>query len=104
MRHSDSDFMRMGRQQQVVQALETKISRPRNVLHLPWIGARFMHGVTTDLATKQILGLAYLDWRAKGDRQYKSVLLGTPEMIGGGSYVVVSQSTLRQDVHQFLSH
>ena len=104
VRHADSDFMRMGRQQQVVQALEAKISRPRNVLHLPWTGARFMRGVTTDLGTNQILGLAYLDWRAKGDRQYKSVLLGTPQMIGGGSYVVVDQSTLKRDVRQFLSH
>jgi len=104
VRHADSDFMRMGRQQQVIQALETKITRPRNVLHLPWTGAHFMHGVTTDLTTRQILGLAYLDWRAKGDRQYKSVLLGTPEMIGGGSYVIVDHGTLRRDVRAFLSH
>ncbi len=104
VRHSDSDFMRMGRQQQVVQALETKIARPRNVLHLPWTGAHFMRGVTTDLTTNQILGLAYLDWRAKGDRQYKSMLLGAPEMIGEGSYVVVNPGTLKQDVRAFLSH
>jgi polyisoprenyl-teichoic acid--peptidoglycan teichoic acid transferase len=104
IRHSDNDFMRMGRQQQVIQALETKISRPRNALHLPWTGASFMRHVATDLSTNQILGLAYIDWRAKGDRQYKSVLLGTPEMIGYGSYVVVDHSTLRRDVRQFLSH
>jgi len=104
IRHSDNDFMRMGRQQQVIQALETKISRPRNVLHLPWTGASFMHHVATDLSTNQIIGLAYIDWRAKGARQYKSVLLGTPEMIGGGSYVVVDHGTLGRDVRQFLSH
>ncbi len=89
VRHADSDFMRMGRQQQVVQALEKKITRPRNLFRLPWIGARFMRGVGTDLSTRQIVELAYLDWRAKGAHQHKTVLLGTPEMIGGGSYVVV---------------
>ena len=39
VRHSDNDFMRMGRQQQVVQALEKKISQPRNIFRLPSIGA-----------------------------------------------------------------
>ncbi len=62
-----------------------------------------MRGVGTDLATRQIVGLAYLDWRAKGARQYKSVLLGTPEMIGGGSYVVVDPAVLARTVHQFLT-
>jgi LCP family protein required for cell wall assembly len=102
LRHVDNDFMRMGRQQQVVQALETKITRPRNLWDMPWTGARFMRGVTTDLHTDQILGLAYLDWRAKG-HQYKSVVVGTPQMIGGVDYVIVSQSVLRRDVAAFLS-
>jgi LCP family protein required for cell wall assembly len=103
VRHSDSDFMRMGRQQQVVQALEQKITRPRNVLHLPWTGARFMAGVGTDLTTNQIIELAYLEWRAKGTRQQKTVLPGTPQMIGGGSYVVVDPAVLARTVRQFLN-
>ncbi len=103
LRHVDNDFMRMGRQQQVVQALEAKITRPRNLWDLPWTGARFIRAVKTDLHTNQILGLGYLDWRAKG-RQYKSVVVGTPQMIGGVDYVVVSQSVLRRDVAAFLRH
>jgi anionic cell wall polymer biosynthesis LytR-Cps2A-Psr (LCP) family protein len=95
--------MRMGRQQQVVQALEQKITRPRNVLHLPWTGARFMAGVGTDLTTNQIIELAYLEWRAKGTRQQKTVLPGTPQMIGGGSYVVVDPAVLARTVRQFLN-
>ena len=43
VRHVDSDFMRMGRQQQVVQALEQKITRPRNLMQLPQDG-RALHG------------------------------------------------------------
>ena len=104
VRHSDSDFMRMGRQQQVVQALEAKIARPHNVFRLPWIGATFMKGVATDLTTSQIMGLAYIDWRAKGAHQYKLVLQGTPEMIGGGSYVVVDPAVKARTVRHFLSH
>ena len=104
VRHSDNDFMRMGRQQQVVQALEKKIARPGNFFRLPAIGAEFMKGVGTDLTTSQIMGLAYIDWRAKGAHQYKLVLPGTPEMIGGGSYVVVAPAVLTRTVNKFLSH
>jgi LCP family protein required for cell wall assembly len=104
VRHSDNDFMRMGRQQQVVQALEKKVAQPGNVFRLPSIGARFMRGVGTDLSTNQIIELAYLEWRAKGSHQHKTVLMGTPEMINGGSYVVVSPAVLARTVRQFLSH
>ena len=104
IRHVDNDFMRMGRQQQVVQALEARITRPRNILHLPWTGAQFMMGVGTDLSTAQIMQLAYLEWRAKGSHQHKTVLMGTPEWIGGGSYVVVDPAVLHRTVRQFLNH
>ena len=63
-----------------------------------------MKGVGTDLTTSQIIELAYIDWRAKGARQYKTVLLGTPEMIGGGSYVVVDPAVKARTVRRFLSH
>jgi polyisoprenyl-teichoic acid--peptidoglycan teichoic acid transferase len=103
VRHSDNDFMRMGRQQQVVQALEKKIARRGNLFHLPAIGARAMKDIGTDLSTNQLIELAYLEWRAKSDHQFKAVLQGTPEMIGGGDYVVVSQTVLRRTIAKFLS-
>jgi len=104
VRHSDSDFMRMGRQQQVVQALEAKIARPGNLFRLPAIGAQFMKDASTDLSTNQIIELSYLDWRAKGARQFKAVLQGTPQMIGGSDYVVVDQAVKARTVQRFLSH
>ena len=103
LRKVDSDFFRMGRQQQVVQALEKKIARPGNLLRLPWIGKAFMKGVGTDLTTNQIIELAYLEWRAKASQQFKWVLQGTPQMIGGGSYVIVDPAVKARTVHQFLS-
>jgi LCP family protein required for cell wall assembly len=103
IRYVDNDFFRMGRQQQVVQALEKKIAQPRNFFRLPWIGTEFMKGVGTDLSTNQIIELAYLQWRAKPSRQFKWVLPGTPQMIGGGSYVVVDPAVRDQMVKRFLS-
>ena len=103
LRYVDNDFMRMGRQQQVVQALEKKLKRPGNALRLPWIGADFMKGVHTDLTTKQIMELAYLQWRTPAAKQYKWVLPGTPEMIGGGSYVVVDPTVKQRFVSRFMA-
>jgi polyisoprenyl-teichoic acid--peptidoglycan teichoic acid transferase len=104
LRKVDSDFMRMGRQQQVVQALEKRIAQPKNTLRLPWIGAKFMKGVRTDLTTNELIALAYLQWRTKPAHEYKTVVMGMPTMIGGVSYVLVDPATLRKDVAQFLSH
>jgi len=103
LRYVDNDFMRMGRQQQVVQALEKKLKRPGNFFRLPWIGADFMKGVHTDLSTKQIMELAYLQWRTPAAHQYKWVMPGTPQMINGGSYVIVDPTVKAKVVHRFLS-
>ncbi len=103
IRYVDNDFFRMGRQQQVVQALEKKITRPGNVPRLPWIGKEFMKGVGTDLSTNQLIELAYLQWRAKPAQQYRWVMPGTPQMIGGGSYVIVDPAVRARLVARFLA-
>ena len=63
-----------------------------------------MKDAATDLSTNQIIELSYLDWRAKGARQFKTVLQGTPQMIGGGDYVVVDPTVKARTVHKFFSH
>jgi LCP family protein required for cell wall assembly len=103
IRHADDDFHRAARQQAFVQALEKKIAQPSNLTKLPEIGKRFMSGVATDLTTNQIIELAYLKWRATGGS--KQVMVGTPEWINGGAYVLPPSEAARQKmVHQFLTH
>jgi polyisoprenyl-teichoic acid--peptidoglycan teichoic acid transferase len=102
IRKSDDDFHRMSRQQQVVQALQTQVARPGNLLDLPTIGSDFMRGVATDLTTNELLALGYLEWRTKPKNVHKYVLEGTPQMIGGGSYVVVDPEVKQRMVRRFL--
>lgn len=103
IRKSDDDFHRMARQQQVVQALEKQITQSGNLLHLPRIGSDFMRGIRTELTTNELLTLAYLQWRTAPKHVYKYVLAGTPQMINGGSYVVVDPAVKERTVRQFLA-
>jgi polyisoprenyl-teichoic acid--peptidoglycan teichoic acid transferase len=103
IRKSDDDFHRMARQQQVVQALEKQIAQSGNLLHLPQIGSDFMRGVRTELTTNELLTLAYLQWRTDPKHVYKYVLPGTPQMINGGSYVIVEPTVKERTVRQFLA-
>jgi LCP family protein required for cell wall assembly len=102
IRKSDDDFHRMARQQQVVQALQSEVAQPRNLLDLPTVGSDFMRGVHTDLTTNELLALGYLKWRTKPRDLHKYVLEGTPQMIGGGSYVVVDPAVKQRMVRKFL--
>jgi hypothetical protein len=62
-----------------------------------------MSGVATDLTTNQILELAYLKWRATGGK--KMVMVGTPGLLGGVSYVFPPTNAEKQKmVHQFLTN
>ena len=101
--YANGDLTRAARQQQFVQALEKKIAQPSNITKLPEIGKKFMSGVATDLTTNQILELGYLKWRATGGK--KMVMVGTPGLLGGVSYVFPPTNAEKQKmVHQFLTN
>lgn len=103
-RHQDDDFHRMARQQLFLQALQQKIASPGNFAKLPDIARIFMSGVATDLKARQILELAYLKWRTPAKNESRLVMMGTPEMISGQSYVIVSHTAAQKAVAKFLSH
>lgn len=94
IRYVDDDFHRARRQQQFLQALQSKIAQPSNILKLPEIGKRFMSGVATDLTTNQILELAYLKWRSHGGK--KLVMKGTPGYENGVAYVFPPSEAARE--------
>jgi LCP family protein required for cell wall assembly len=101
-RYVDDDFHRAERQQQVVQALEKKLTQPSIIPQLPEVGKRFMSGVSTDLTTTELAQLAYVKWRAKSTKHL--VLGGTPGWEGGVSYVFPPSDAEKQKlVDEFLS-
>jgi LCP family protein required for cell wall assembly len=104
IREVDSDFQRAARQQLFIQALEKKILQPRNILKLGEIGKQFMSGLDTDLTARQILELAYLKWRTPSKNVHKYVLPGTPQYIGGVSYVIADPAADQRMIKQFLAN
>jgi LCP family protein required for cell wall assembly len=102
IRKLDSDFFRQARQQQVVQALEKKLSGFGNLPHLPSNAAGVVRYLSTDLHTWQLVQLGWRKWRASHTFQY--VLKGTPAMIGGQSYVVSDHTANLRMIHAFLNN
>jgi LCP family protein required for cell wall assembly len=100
IRKVDNDFYRQGRQQQVVQALEKKLSGLGDLPSLPSHAAAVVENVATDLSTWQLAQLAWRKWRAAHTYQY--ILQGTPAMIGGQSYVISDRAANLQMIHRFM--
>jgi LCP family protein required for cell wall assembly len=104
IRKVDDDFHRMARQQQVVQGLRAQIVKPGNLWHVSTIAEDFMRGIATELTTNQLIALAYLQWRTDPKHQYKLLMSGTPQYIGGGAYVAPDSAANKRTIRQFLSH
>jgi LCP family protein required for cell wall assembly len=60
----DSDASRAGRQQQVVQAIMSKVSGPGTLIKMPFVGDDLMKPVATDLSPWQLLQLGWVKFRA----------------------------------------
>jgi LCP family protein required for cell wall assembly len=101
MRKVDSDFFRMARQQQVVQALQKKITARSGLLRLPWTGDKLMRAVATDLSARQLIELAYLRWRTSPGKNVKFVMQGAPTYIGGIDYVVSDRAANLRMLRRF---
>ncbi len=101
IRKLDNDFYRQARQQQVVQALEKKLSGFGNLPHLPSNAAGVVRYLSTDLSTWQLVQFGWRKWRASHTYQY--VLKGTPAMIGGQDYVVSDRAANLRMIHAFLT-
>ena len=61
---ADSDASRAGRQQQVVQAITSKISSPGTLVKMPFMGGDLLKPVATDLSPWQLLQLGWVKFRA----------------------------------------
>jgi len=60
----DSDASRAGRQQQVVQAISSKVSGPGTLIKMPFVGDDLLKPVATDLSPWQLLQLGWVKFRA----------------------------------------
>ncbi len=102
VRYSDDDFQRMGRQQQFMEALQKKMSG-LNTFKLPWLAPDIVDNVVTDMSTSDLMRLGWTKFRTPPERNRKFVLPGTPEDIGGVSYVVLDSGDTQKTIRDFLA-
>ncbi|MGD0272738.1 MAG: LCP family protein [Gaiellaceae bacterium] len=82
----ETDITRGGRQQQIVQAVLSKITGITTMLELPWLADDVLKPMATDLSAGDLMQLGWLKLRAS--RTLHCRLGGDPQTIGGASELI----------------
>jgi len=85
---SETDATRAERQQQVLQAISSKLASAGTFLDLPFIGGDLLKPLATDLTPGEFLQLGWVEWRANGGKALHCRLGGQGETIGGQYYIL----------------
>jgi LCP family protein required for cell wall assembly len=88
-----TDFDRQALQQRVEQATLSKLSSPSLFFSLPFNGGSLLKPIATDLSTWKLMQLAWVKFRSGNTIHCR--LGGTPETIGGGSYIVGNEENIK---------
>lgn len=85
---AESDLTRGERQQQVVRAIGDKLTSPRTLLRLPFVGGDLLEPLATDLTAGQFVQLAWLKFRASDERTLRCRLGGSASFVGGQAVIL----------------
>ncbi|HEY5160286.1 MAG TPA: LCP family protein [Gaiellaceae bacterium] len=85
----ETDVTRGARQQQVVQAVLSKITSPMTMIKLPWLGDKLLRPMATDLSAGQLMQLGWIKLRASSTLHCR--LGGDSQPIGGASEIIPSE-------------
>jgi anionic cell wall polymer biosynthesis LytR-Cps2A-Psr (LCP) family protein len=88
---SESDVTRGERQQRVLQAIASKLTSPRTLVMLPFMGGDLAKPLSTDLSTGQLTQLGWVKFRAPSGRALHCRLGGTGSFVGGQSVIEPSE-------------
>ena len=88
---SESDVTRGERQQRVLQAVASKLTSPKTLARMPFVGDELLRPLATDLTTGEFAQLAWVKFRAPEDRALHCRLGGSATDIGGESFIVSTQ-------------
>ena len=90
---AESDITRGRRQQEVITALLSKLTSLDALARMPWIGDDVMRPLTTDMSAGEFMQLAIVQKRS--NRELRCRLGGTPQSLGGGSYIAPDEERHR---------
>ncbi len=95
---SESDITRAARQQQVMQALTSKMTSPGTLIRMPWMGDDLTQPLATDLSTGEFLALGWRRFRAGDGRTLHCRLGGSPSSTGS---LIPEGDDLREVIRMF---
>lgn len=87
----ENDLSRSARQQQVIQAVSSKLASVGTFLDLPFIGGDLMKPLTTDLSAGDFIQLGWVRFRAGSGGSVHCRLGGDPEYIDGKAVLVSNE-------------
>ena len=76
----ENDLTRTGRQQQVIQAISSKLASVGTFLDLPFIGGDLMKPLATDLSAGDFIQLGWVKWRSGGSAVHCRLTAGYREI------------------------
>jgi LCP family protein required for cell wall assembly len=82
---SENDLTRAERQQQVLQAIQSKLASFNTFFRMPFIGGDLLKAIASDLDTNEFLQLGWVKWRSDNGKAIHCRLGGDPEYIGGNA-------------------
>jgi LCP family protein required for cell wall assembly len=85
---SETDVTRGARQQQVVQAVLSKITSPMTMIKLPWVGDDLLKPMASDLSAAQLMQLGWIKLRASSTLHCR--LGGDSQSFGGALEIAPS--------------
>ena len=88
---SDTDFTRGERQQQVVNAIGSKLASVGTFFDLPFIGGDLLKPLSTDLSAWQILQLGWVRFRSSSGKALHCRLGGDPARVGVSAVILPSE-------------
>lgn len=89
---SENDLTRAGRQQQVIQAVSSKLASIGTFLDLPFIGGDLMKPLATDISAGQFLQLGWVKWRSGTGGAIHCRLGGDGQFINGNAVLRPSEA------------
>ena len=91
---SETDFARVRRQQQVVQATLDKVTSAGSALRLPFIGSDLVKPLATDLSAWELMQLGWVYFRSDTGRALHCRLGGDPATVGGESVILGTEDNV----------
>ncbi len=102
VRSCDSDLERARRQQALLAGMKKKVFSLGSLPRAPWRGADIVRVLHTDIGAIDIVKFGWLQARLDQEPSDRILLSGTPQTIGGISYIIADPDANEREIARFV--